>query len=241
MSEFTETPPWLEGPDEAKVTSRKNWLRAGVLGANDGIVSIAALVVGVAAATPDRPAILTAGLAGLAAGALSMAVGEYVSVSSQRDAEEAQLERERKWHTDRPEWELEQLAKLHMDTGMDKDTAMAAAQQQTAKDPLAAHARAHLGIDPEELVSPWQAGFASLVAFTIGGLMPLLMILYTTPDWRVTTTFITVLAALALTGWSSARLGHARRLRAILRNMIGGATAMGITYGIGALVGTSLY
>lgn len=241
MSEFTETPPWLEGPDEAKVTSRKNWLRAGVLGANDGIVSVAALVIGVAAATPDRPAILTAGLAGLAAGALSMAVGEYVSVSSQRDAEKAQLERERKWHSDRPEWELEQLAQLHMATGMDKDTALKAAEQQTAHDPLTAHARAHLGIDPDELVSPWQAGFASLVAFTLGGGMPLLIILYTMPDLRVAATFGTVLAALALTGWTSARLGHARRLRAVLRNIIGGATAMGITYGIGALVGTAIH
>jgi len=241
MSEFTETPPWLEGPDEVKVTRRNNWLRAGVLGANDGIVSIAALVVGVAAATPERPAILTAGLAGLAAGALSMAVGEYVSVSSQRDAERAQLDRERKWHDDRPEWELEQLAQLHMDTGMDKDTALKAAEQQTAHDPLGAHARAHLGIDPNELVSPWQAAFASLVAFTVGGAMPMLTIAYSPADWRVGVTFVTVLAALALTGLTSASLGHAGRVRAVLRNIVGGAAAMGITYGIGALVGTALH
>ncbi|PKQ26292.1 MAG: hypothetical protein CVT64_04145 [Actinobacteria bacterium HGW-Actinobacteria-4] len=239
MSEFSETPPWEEGPDEAKVTSRKNWLRAGVLGANDGIVSMAALVIGVAAAA-DRPEILVAGLAGLAAGALSMAVGEYVSVSSQRDAEEAQLARERKWHADRPDWELEQLAALHMETGMDKKTAMAAAKQQTAHDPLAAHARAHLGIDPEELVSPVQAGFASMVAFTLGGLAPVVTILYTSATVRVPLTFVTVLIALALTGWASARLGHAGKLRAIARNLIGGSLAMSITYGIGTLVGMHL-
>jgi VIT1/CCC1 family predicted Fe2+/Mn2+ transporter len=236
MSEFSETPPWEDGPDEAKVTSRKNWLRAGVLGANDGIVSMAALVIGVAAAA-DRPAILVAGLAGLAAGALSMAVGEFVSVSSQRDAEVAQLERERKWHADRPDWELEQLAELHMATGMDKKTATAAARQQTAHDPLAAHARAHLGIDPEELVSPIQAGLASMIAFTLGGIAPLVTILYTSASVRVPLTFVAVLLALAFTGWASARLGHAGKARAIVRNIVGGSLAMSITYGIGTVVG----
>ena len=122
-----------------------------MLGANDGIVSIAALLVGVAAATTDLPTIFTAAMAGIAAGALSMGVGEYVSVSSQRDAEEAQIARERIWQKARPAWELEQLVRLNMDTGMSEATARAAAVEQTAKDPIAIHARMHLGVDPDEL------------------------------------------------------------------------------------------
>ncbi len=226
--------------EEDRQARRLNALRAGVLGANDGIVSIAALVVGVAAASSSHGAIATAGFAGMAAGALSMAVGEYVSVHSQRDAEEAQLERERGWHEARPEWEMEQLVRLHMDTGMSEKTARLAAKEQTAHDPLGAHARAHLGIDPEELVNPAHAGIASLLAFAVGGTAPILSILLAPSGTRIPLTFVVVLAALATTGTFSARIAHSPYPRAIIRNVIGGSLAMAITYGIGALVGTAV-
>lgn len=228
-------------PDEGRITARLNSLRAGVLGANDGIVSIAALVVGVAAATPENHgAILAAGAAGLAAGALSMGVGEYVSVSSQRDAEKAQLAREKKWHDERPEWELEQLAQLNMRTGMSEETAKTAAKEQTEHDALGIHAMMHLGIDPNELISPTQAGVASLGAFTLGGVIPLLTILLASPALQVPLTFAGVVLALALTGTASAWIAHSPYPRAILRNVIGGTLAMAITYGIGHLVGVAL-
>lgn len=236
---MTDDKPW-DGPDEDRVSSRLNWLRAGVLGANDGIVSMAALLVGVAAASPGPGAILTAGIAGIAAGALSMGIGEYVSVSSQRDAERAQLAREAKWQRDRPEWELEQLVRLNMETGMSEQTARTAAVEQHAKDPVAIHAKMHLGIDPDDLVSPTHAGIASLVAFTAGGVPPLLTALLLPSALAIPATFVTVLIALGITGWVGARLGHAARGKAIARNMVGGALAMAITYGIGLAVGTTL-
>ncbi|WP_156160672.1 VIT1/CCC1 transporter family protein [Demequina soli] len=235
-----DTHPTASFPDEEAVSGRLNALRAGVLGANDGIVSIAALLVGVVAATNDATVILTTALAGIAAGALSMGVGEYVSVSSQRDAEKAQLEREKVWHDSRPEWELDQLTRLHMETGMSEDTARRAAVEQTAHDPLAAHARAHLGIDPEELVNPWHAAFASLCAFTLGGIFPLLTAVLAPDSLKVVLTFAVVIVALAVSGTVSARLGHAPRLRAIVRNVLGGSLAMLITYGIGSFAGTAL-
>ncbi|WP_062300277.1 VIT1/CCC1 transporter family protein [Demequina maris] len=233
----SETHPTASFPDEEAVSGRLNALRAGVLGANDGIVSVAALLVGVVAATDNASIILTTAVAGIAAGALSMGVGEYVSVSSQRDAEQAQLERERAWHDHRPEWELEQLTRLHMETGMSEATARQAAIEQTAHDPLAAHARAHLGIDPEELVNPWHAAFASLGAFTLGGIFPLLTAVLAPHDLKAPLTFAVVIVALAISGTVSARLGHAPRLRAIVRNVIGGSLAMVITYGIGSFFG----
>ncbi|WP_084038098.1 VIT1/CCC1 transporter family protein [Demequina sp. NBRC 110053] len=228
-------------PEEARLSGRLNWLRAGVLGANDGIVSVAALVVGVAAATPGNDtAILTAGIAALAAGALSMGVGEFVSVSSQRDAEKAQLARERRWHVERPEWELAQLVRLNTETGMSEETAQVAAREQTAKDPLAIHALMHLGIDPDELVSPLHAGIASLVSFLAGGIVPLLMIVLVGPAWQVPATFATVVVMLALTGVISATLARSGRPRAVARNVLGGSLALAITYGIGAAVGVAV-
>jgi VIT1/CCC1 family predicted Fe2+/Mn2+ transporter len=176
----------------------------------------------------------------MAAGALSMAVGEYVSVHSQRDAEEAQLERERGWHEARPEWEMEQLVRLHMDTGMSEKVARLAAKEQTDHDPLGAHARAHLGIDPYELVNPAHAGIASLLAFALGGTAPILSILLAPAGIRIPLTFGVVLVALGTTGAISARIAHSRYPRAIIRNLIGGSLAMAITYGIGALVGTAV-
>jgi len=228
------------GPDEADIASRLNWLRAGVLGANDGIVSIAALLVGVAAATTEHSVIFTSAMAGIAAGALSMGVGEYVSVSSQRDAEEAQIARERVWQRARPAWELEQLVRLNMETGMLEDTARKAAVEQTAKDPIAIHARMHLGVDPDDLTKPMHAGIASLIAFTVGGIAPLLTTLLPPAHLRIPLTFIAVVIALGVTGYTSARVAHSPHIKSVVRNVLGGSAAMVITYGIGLLVGTTL-
>jgi VIT1/CCC1 family predicted Fe2+/Mn2+ transporter len=216
-----------------------NKVRASVLGANDGVVSIAALVIGVAAApTMAAQQIAIAGFAGLAAGALSMAAGEFVSVSSQRDTEDAQLARERKWHEERPEWELEQLVKLNISTGMSEKVARLAAHEQTKHDPIAAHARMHLGItDTEVLTRPIQASMASLVAFTVGGTIPILTILLFSPALRIPLTFAIAIACVAGTGAASASIVRAPRKRAMLRNVIGGILALSITYGIGTLVG----
>ena len=237
MSSPSHKADLTRGPDEADISARLNWLRAGVLGANDGIVSIAALLVGVAAATTNISTILTAAIAGVAAGALSMAVGEYVSVSSQRDAEEAQLARERTWHTARPEWELEQLVRLNIETGMSEETARKASVEQTAKDPIGIHARMHLSVDPESLTSPIHAGVASFFAFTVGGIAPLLTILLLPVHLKIPLTFVAVLIALAATGYTSAHVAYSPYLKAMIRNVIGGASAMAITWGIGLLVG----
>lgn len=239
MAENLAVPP-EDHLEEEHLGTRLNWLRAGVLGANDGIVSMAALLVGVAAADPGREAILTAGIAGIAAGALSMGIGEYVSVSSQRDAERAQLKREARWQENRPEWELEQLVRLNMETGMSEATARAAAVEQHEHDPLSIHAKMHLGIDPDQIVNPWHAGIASFVAFTAGGIAPLLTALLFAPPAAIPATFAIVLLALAGTGMVAARLGYSRKRRSVVRNVVGGALAMAITYGIGSLVGTHL-
>lgn len=233
-----EPPITLDHTEEDNLRARLNWLRAGVLGANDGIVSMAALLVGVAAASPDDATMLTAGFAGIAAGALSMGIGEYVSVSSQRDAERAQLVREAQWHEDRPEWELEQLVRLNIETGMTEATARQAALEQHEKDPLSIHAKMHLGIDPDDIVNPWHAGIASFIAFTIGGIAPLLSILLFPDSMSIPATFGVVLLALAMTGAASGRIGYASKRRSVFRNVVGGALAMAITYGIGSLVGT---
>ncbi|MEU1335593.1 VIT family protein [Streptomyces sp. NPDC005865] len=217
--------------------SRLNWLRAAVLGANDGIVSTAGLVVGVAGATDDRGALLTAGLAGLLAGSMSMAAGEYVSVSTQRDAEKAALAMEKRELREQPEAELAELAGMLEERGLSREVAREAAQQLTERDALRAHARVELGIDPDELTNPWHAAWASFVAFTVGALLPLLAIVLPSTAWRLGVTVGSVLAALALTGWSSARLGAARARPAVVRNVAGGALAMAVTYGAGALLG----
>lgn len=240
MSNSTHRPDIFAGPDEEAMNSRLNWLRAGVLGANDGIVSIAAMLVGVAAATTDLKVIIITAAAGIVAGALSMGVGEFVSVSAQRDAEEALLDRERVWQRARPQWELEQLVRLNMDTGMSEETARAAAQEQMAKDPLDIHARMHLGIDPDELTNPWAAGVASILAFTVGGLTPLLTTTLPPAAMRIPLTFVLVIIALAITGYISAMVAKSPRIKAVLRNMAGGTVAMVITYGIGTLVGTAV-
>ncbi|WP_019067422.1 VIT1/CCC1 transporter family protein [Streptomyces hokutonensis] len=217
--------------------SRLNWLRAAVLGANDGIVSTAGLVVGVAGATDDRSALLTAGLAGLLAGSMSMAAGEYVSVSTQRDSEKAALAQEKRELKEQPEAELEELTELLQDRGLTRDVAMEAAAQLTERDALRAHARVELNIDPDDLTNPWHAAWASFLSFTVGALLPLLAIVLPPAGWRLGVTVVSSLAALLLTGWSSARLGAADTRPAMLRNVMGGALAMGVTYAAGALLG----
>jgi vacuolar iron transporter family protein len=232
-------PSHLEAHD-GSVAGRLNWLRAGVLGANDGIVSTAGLVIGVAAATPDRGAVLTAGLAGLAAGAMSMAVGEYVSVSTQRDSERALIAKEIRELDEEPEAELAELAGIYRGKGLSSELALEVAQQLTAHDALAAHAEVELGIDPENYTNPWHAAWASMAAFTVGALLPLLAILLPPVAWRVPVTVVAVVLALGFTGWLSARLGSSDAKRATVRVVIGGLLAMAVTYGIGALVGTQI-
>jgi VIT1/CCC1 family predicted Fe2+/Mn2+ transporter len=227
-------------PHGKDVASRLNWLRAGVLGANDGIVSTAGIVVGVAGATAELSAILTAGIAGLAAGAMSMAVGEYVSVSTQRDTEHALLEKERRELRETPEEELAELTAIYAGKGLTDDLAHQVAVQLTEHDALAAHAEAELGIDPENLTSPVHAAIASFIAFTVGSLLPLLAIALPPAGGRVAVTVVAVILALVLTGVISARLGGANRTKAIWRNVVGGLVAMAVTYGIGSLVGIAV-
>lgn len=235
-----EIGPHDDEPHQDGINSRLNWLRASVLGANDGIVSTAGIVLGVAGATTDRTAILVAGIAGLAAGAMSMAAGEYVSVSTQRDSEEALLAKERRELEEDPEDELAELAGIYVDKGLEPDIALEVARQLTAKDALGAHAEAELGIDPDDLTSPWHAALASMLAFTLGALLPLLTILLFTRDLRVGVTVVAVTVALAGTGWLSARFGYGSPSRAVFRNVVGGLLAMGVTHGIGQLVGTQI-
>ncbi len=227
-------------PHDKGFAGRLNWLRAGVLGANDGIVSTAGLVIGVAAATTDRAVILTAGLAGLAAGAMSMAVGEYVSVSTQRDSERALLQKEIRELEEMPEEELAELTQLYEAKGLSPDLAHRIAVELTEHDALAAHAEVELGIDPENLTNPWHAAWASMVAFTVGALLPLLAIVLPGASARVPVTVLAVVVALAGAGWVSARLGDASARTATARVVVGGLIAMAVTYAIGTLVGTQL-
>ena len=221
------------------LATRLNWLRAAVLGANDGVVSTAGLVVGVAGATGSRSALLTAGLAGLLAGSLSMAAGEYVSVSTQRDSEKAALAQEEHELETEPAAELAELADLLEGRGLTPELALEVAEQYTERDALRAHARIELGIDPDELTNPWHAAGASFLAFTVGALLPLLAIVLPSTALRVPVTFVSVLLALAFAGWGSARLGSAPVRPAVLRNMGGGALAMAVTYAAGTLLGAA--
>jgi VIT1/CCC1 family predicted Fe2+/Mn2+ transporter len=221
-------------PHDAGLASRLNWLRAGVLGANDGIVSTAAIVLGVAGATDERGPIILAGLVGLMAGAMSMAAGEYVSVSTQRDTERAVLDIERRELAETPDEELAELAAIYAAKGLDEDLARKVAVQLTAKDALGAHAEAELGLDPDGLTNPWHAALASFVSFVVGALIPLLGVVVSSQAW---VTVVAVVIALAVTGSVSARLGKAPVARAVARNIAGGLLAMAVTYLLGGLVG----
>lgn len=229
-------------PNEAHaagLNGRLNWLRAGVLGANDGIVSVAAIVVGVAGATSAVAPILTAGAAGLIGGAISMALGEYVSVSSQRDTQRSLIAKERQELATMPDEELRELAALYEAKGLSPETAAAVAAELTAHDALSAHLEIELGINEGDVVSPWQAAGASALAFFIGALLPMLAILLPPASLRVPVTFAAVLVALAITGALSARIGGSPWVRPTVRVVIGGAIALGATFLIGTLLGTT--
>lgn len=225
---------------ERTSNSTLNWLRAAVLGANDGIVSVSSIILGVAGATSARHTIFIAGLAGLVAGAFSMAVGEYVSVSSQRDTERAFIAREKRRLREQPDHELSGLAEVYMEKGLSEKTARQVAHELTARDPLAAHLDAELQIDEEDLNNPVHAALASMVSFTVGGLIPLVAMLLASRHTRVAVTFLAVLLALCITGYLSATVGGASRRRAIVRVVLGGAIAMALTYLVGHLFGTAV-
>lgn len=225
-------------PHAGRIGNLLNRLRAAVLGANDGIVSTAGLVVGVTAAAPSNtPAIMTAGVAGVLSGAVSMAVGEYVSVSTQRDTEKALIAKEKTELHHAPEAEFAELVGLYEGMGLSPGTAHQVAKELTDHDALGTHLRVELGIDAEELTSPWQAAFASAIAFFLGAILPVIAALLAPPDLRIGVTFAVVLAALALTGFASAKLGGAPIGRAIMRVLIGGAIGMIVTFVAGLLLG----
>ncbi len=219
--------------------SKLNWLRAAVLGANDGIVSVAAVIVGVAGASHDKSFILTAGVAALVAGALSMAVGEYVSVSSQRDTEKALLKKELWEIENMPEQELEELTVIYQGKGLSRTTAEVVARELTDKDAFAAHVDAELNINPNDLTNPFHAAYASALAFFCGAIIPIIAILVAPASMQITATFISVFFALVITGTLSAYVGGASKRKATLRVVLGGILAMVVTFGIGKLFGVA--
>ena len=223
---------------ERHLVERIGWLRAAVLGANDGIVSTASLIVGVAAGSAARNDILLAGVAGLVAGAMSMAAGEYVSVSSQADTEEADLERERRELSTDVEAERAELARIYVERGLEPTLAREVALQLMAKDALGAHARDELGISAAMTARPIQAAWASAASFTVGAAMPLLMVVVAPARLLVPVVAGASLGFLALLGAIGGHVGGANVLRATLRVTFWGALAMALTAGIGALFGT---
>ena len=222
------------------VGGKLNWLRAGVLGANDGIVSVAGIVVGVAGATTETTTILTAGIAGLVAGAFSMAGGEYVSVSTQRDTEQALLRLEKQELKTMPEAEERELAEIYEEKGLSPELASRVARELTEKAALQAHAEAELGIDPDNLTSPWQAAWASLLAFSVGALLPILSIAWAGVSLRVWACAAAVVVGHTLAGGVSARLGGANVGRAIRRNVGVGALTMVVTYFVVVIFGVTV-
>jgi len=226
-------------PHGNDIAHRLNWLRAGVLGANDGIVSVAAIVVGVAAATAETGPILTAGAAGLVGGAISMALGEYVSVSSQSDSQKALIEKERRELEEEPEEELAELAAIYQSKGLSPATAQVVARELTEHDALSAHLSAELNIDQEDIVSPWHAALASAIAFVVGATLPMLAILLPPENIRVPLTFVAVLVALAATGSVGAWIGGSSKSRAAVRVVVGGALALAATFAIGNFLGAT--
>ena len=228
----------LNPQPESHLVSRIGWLRAAVLGANDGIISTASLIVGVAAAAATQNAVLTAGVAGLVAGAMSMATGEYVSVSSQSDTERADLVLERKELSEDPAFEIEELAEIYVKRGVDRALARQVAQQMMAKDALGAHARDELGISEITTARPVQAALTSAASFSIGAAMPLLMVVVSPRGALVPVVFAAALGFLAVLGAIGAKAGGANILRATARVTFWGALAMVVTASIGKLFGT---
>jgi VIT1/CCC1 family predicted Fe2+/Mn2+ transporter len=225
---------------EGHMGHRVGWLRAMVLGANDGIISTAALLLGVAAANANRSAILTAGMAGLVAGAVSMALGEYVSVSSQRDSERSDIAKET-WELEHmADHELEELAAIYESKGLSSDLAAQVATQLTEHDALGAHLRDELGISADELANPIQAAWSSAVAFSIGASIPLIAAAVATTSMRIVAIITVTLLSLVVLGYTGARLGGAKPMKSIARVVIGGAIAMAITMLVGKLFGAAV-
>jgi VIT1/CCC1 family predicted Fe2+/Mn2+ transporter len=223
---------------ESHLVARIGWLRAAVLGANDGIISTASLILGVAAAAASKSDILLAGVAGLVAGAMSMAAGEYVSVSSQSDTEMADLAREKQELSEDPEFENEELAQIYVERGLEPDLARQVAVELMAKDALGAHARDELGISEITTARPVQAALTSAATFSVGAAAPLALVLLSPSDLTIPAVSIGSLAFLALLGFLGARTGGAAVWKPVLRVTFWGALAMAITAGIGAIVGT---
>ncbi len=221
-------------------TDRIGWLRAAVLGANDGIVSTASLVVGVAAANAASSEILVAGVAGLVAGAMSMAAGEYVSVSSQSDTERADLDRERKELTTDSKFEREELAAVYVKRGLDAELAEQVAEQLMAHDALGAHARDELGISELTTARPIQAAFASAATFAVGAALPIIVVLLTPKVAMIPVVIVSAILFLALLGGFGAHAGGAPVMKAALRVTFWGALAMALTAGVGALFGATV-
>jgi VIT1/CCC1 family predicted Fe2+/Mn2+ transporter len=219
---------------------RIGWLRAAVLGANDGLISTASLIVGVAAATPGRSEVLVAGIAGLVAGAMSMAAGEYVSVSSQADTERADLARERRELAEQPEAELSELTQIYVDCGVEPALARQVAQQMMAADAFAAHARDELGLAPHVIARPVQAALTSAATFAIGAAFPLLIAMLAPARGLTWTVSIACLIGLAALGAIGARVGGADVAKGILRVTFWGAVAMAATASIGTLIGRAV-
>lgn len=225
---------------EAHRTGRAGWLRAAVLGSDDAIVSTASLMIGVAASSASTRDILVAGVAGLVAGAMSMAVGEFVSVSSQRDAERADIGRETRELADEPALELQELAEIYVNRGLDRDLALKVATQLSARDRLGAHLRDELGIDPTALSRPFQAAWISALSFALFAAVPILALLATPSEARIPAIAAVSLVGLAALGAFGGRLGGAPIAPAALRVTIGGALAMAVTAAIGRLFGVAL-
>lgn len=219
------------------MASKLNWLRAGILGANDGIMSTSGILMGVAGATTDSATIFFTGVAAVVAGSISMAGGEYTSVSAQRDSEIAALDTERKELAEQPELELRELTWFYEQKGLDYDLAHMVAKQLTEKDALRAHAEAELGIELGEHANPMSAAFSSFVAFAAGGILPLVAVTGPWVSYRIPATIVAVLISLVITGFVGARIGGAKPTRPILRNVLISLATMAITYGIGTLVG----
>jgi VIT1/CCC1 family predicted Fe2+/Mn2+ transporter len=227
-------------PHRVSHLAKLNWLRAGVLGANDGIVSISALVVGVAAATSNITAIMIAGFAGLAAGAISMGLGEYVSVSSQRDSELALIDKEKRELIEQPEVELAELQEIYENKGLSAVTAKQVAKELTAHDPIRAHLEAELNILEAHIVNPWHAAFSSTGSFLAGALLPFLTVLFAAEQFRIPATILASIIALAGTGAAGAYLGSSSMMKSVIRVVIGGSAALAITFAIGSLFNTAI-
>lgn len=237
---MTELPLAVFEPHRGSHIARLNWLRAGVLGANDGIVSIAALLVGIAAATSDTTAILIAGVAGLAAGSISMGLGEYVSVSSQRDSELSLIAKEKRELVAHPEEELSELQAIYEHKGLSSTTAKKVAQELTDHDVVRAHLEAELNILETHIVNPWHAALSSSGSFLAGASLPFLTIILAADEWRLPLTIVASIVALAATGAAGAYLGGSSKWKSVVRIVIGGSLALAVTFAIGSLFNTSV-